>query len=770
MFASGSPASEPGHHRATETPQRNGDRPQLQTIANESFAMSFLPPGGEGDNARTLGPHQLILARGYQTIPIIPPGRPVSERSSIDKASLGKIPGVLRPDGTCQGVDWQHLKATTALASQWDAWGFSVGARLSNSLIAIDCDTLDPTLSELVLYTLQEVLGEQASKRLYRRFGRRPKWLVPLNFIGEIKYTRVEFDGYEGMRERVELLGAGRQCVVYGVHPLTGKLYGWETADGLPTPDGLPPPVADLPFANAEKVQRIFALLKERLPNCSKPMHEGSNRDAAPVNQDALRGKIEDVRRAVRALPNTSEFYPTRGDYLKVGYAIKAALPDDEDEAFDLWAEWGSRWSDAPAGKENTVERMQDDWRRMYGEMRVGAPWLFKEAEAHSGGAFREADTWFEPVEVSTSEAPRAEAAPARRWPISTAAEAAQDALRHSKAPLVKRVLDQGALSMLYGETNAGKTFVVLDLAAHVAMGREWLGRRVAQTGVMYVATEGGGGIRKRIRALADRYGETFTQSPFILWTGSVDLTKPGDDAQLVECAKHAPAPIGFIVIDTLHRALAGKDENSPEGMGALIKTVDRIREGTGAHVMLLHHPGKEANKGARGHSSLKAALDTELFLRKDEGSPKAGRLEVTKQRDLDGSFAVGFRLIDCTIGRDVDGDPVTSCTVHFDQPTMASAPVREKPAKGVETSILDILTDREARGLAGATVAEIAEALGLPGGPEKARKTVRTYTSKLKRRKLIEKREGEKWHTTAIQTQFCASDFLQPVPDNVFD
>jgi len=76
---------------------------------------------------------------------------------------------------------------------------------------------------------------------------------------------------------------------------------------------------------------------------------------------------------------------------------------------------------------------------------------------------------------------------------------------------------------------------------------------------------------------------------------------------------------------------------------------------------------GKDESRGARGHSSLKAALDTEILI----SAREAATIEqmrtacVTKQRDLPAGAKYAFKLKAVDLGRDTDGDPVTSCTVE---------------------------------------------------------------------------------------------------------
>ncbi|WP_185803976.1 AAA family ATPase [Pontivivens nitratireducens] len=87
---------------------------------------------------------------------------------------------------------------------------------------------------------------------------------------------------------------------------------------------------------------------------------------------------------------------------------------------------------------------------------------------------------------------------------------------------MVKGWLDRNCLSMLYGPSNAGKTFVALDIAMHIAAGQPWRGLRVNGGPVLYIAAEGGAGIRNRLAAIKrDRPELAAAPSPCCLlgWT-----------------------------------------------------------------------------------------------------------------------------------------------------------------------------------------------------------------------------------------------------------
>lgn len=283
-------------------------------------------------------------------------------------------------------------------------------------------------------------------------------------------------------------------------------------------------------------------------------------------------------------------------------------------------------------------------------------------------------------ADPSPFDAQLTERRPARLLPMINFEAAATAALTESARPLVKGLLDEGAFSVFYGPSNSGKTFVVLDLAYSISIGQDWGGMKTTKAPVLYIAAEGGGGIKKRIAALRQRPGATVPRD-FYLSAASIDLRRPdGDVAAIIEAARSI-GRVGLIVIDTLSRALAGGDET--KDMGALVVNIDRIRQATGAHVLLVHHSGKDLTKGARGSSELRGAIDTEINI-------EGGVIRVTKQRDLEFGGDISFEIRGVAIGTDADGDVVTSATVSL-QSSKRSTP---KAPTFKEMEVLGVVRD----------------------------------------------------------------------------
>jgi hypothetical protein len=249
---------------------------------------------------------------------------------------------------------------------------------------------------------------------------------------------------------------------------------------------------------------------------------------------------------------------------------------------------------------------------------------------------------------------------------------------------LVKGLLDSTALALVIGEAGCGKTFLVLDLALSIAAGRDWFDRRVRLGRAVYLAAEAGQSIRNRVAGWAR---ERWANGPYIDFAAvvsPVDLChlNMGHVDKLVEAIGEA----ALVVVDTVSRALAGGNENGPEDMGAFVTALDQLRARLGCTIIAVHHVGKDASRGGRGHSLLHCAVDTEIAVeRRDEYVSVA---TVTKQRDGPDGVEIAFRLRQVTLGTDQDGDAVTTCVCEPE----AFVPRKEKKLTGQAKQALDAL------------------------------------------------------------------------------
>lgn len=183
---------------------------------------------------------------------------------------------------------------------------------------------------------------------------------------------------------------------------------------------------------------------------------------------------------------------------------------------------------------------------------------------------------------------------------------------------LIDGLVPASGLSLLYGRSGAGKSFLVLDWALCVATGLPWLGHEVKQRPVVYVAAEGRAGLAARYRAWAEAHGWPDTSLIRFL-PEAVNLL----DSDVVERVRRTLASLPdrprLLVIDTMARTMVGGDENAAKDVGRFIAAVDELRA-DGA-VFVVHHTGKDGG-AERGSSALRASADLMAKLTRDGLNP----------------------------------------------------------------------------------------------------------------------------------------------------
>ena len=218
---------------------------------------------------------------------------------------------------------------------------------------------------------------------------------------------------------------------------------------------------------------------------------------------------------------------------------------------------------------------------------------------------------------------------------------------------LINGVIPQKSFVALYAPPASFKSFIALDIAECIATGRAFLGNEITRKGaVLYIAGEGHGGIGSRIKALKTHHN-TPENTPVYFLRRQVNLRSSKTDLQsLVDAIDDLKAinDINFelIIIDTLARAFGGGNENASEDMGAFITAAGAIQGRYECGLLVVHHAGKDATKGLRGHSSLLGAVDTELEIIRIEGAqPPKGILHISKQKDGEDGQRIGFRMVE---------------------------------------------------------------------------------------------------------------------------
>ena len=302
-------------------------------------------------------------------IPIIPPEGELNPFSKVKPEQRGKVPGRKRPDGTWTGMKaWIEHPTSRPDCDVWNGWydgPRSIGLRAA-SFPAVDIDVDEPALAEVIRNCAWDVLGTAPVRS---REGT-SKCLLLYRTEAPFRRLRLWFT-YEGTPHLIEVLGAGNQFLVAGEHK-AGMEYQWSekpTADALMRID-------------AEGASEFLVAVQEALEakGCTDFKVEGEARasvERAVVLQPSLEAPdVATVAALLKGMPNTEEHFPSRDDYLKVGYAVKASLPHDEAAALDLWLAWCEPYPTFDA------EVATADWSRLQPPFAIGYDWLREQARS----------------------------------------------------------------------------------------------------------------------------------------------------------------------------------------------------------------------------------------------------------------------------------------------------------------------------------------------------------------------------------------------------
>jgi hypothetical protein len=225
---------------------------------------------------------------------------------------------------------------------------------------------------------------------------------------------------------------------------------------------------------------------------------------------------------------------------------------------------------------------------------------------------------------------------------------------------LVKKLLPNSGLTVVWGPPKCGKSFWLMDLALHVALGWEYRGRRVQQATVVYVALEGQAGMPDRVEAFRAHHGITGAV-PFHLLLTRLNLIIEAPKLIADIKAQLGDVKPGLIVLDTLNRSLVGS-ESKDEDMSRYLGAADLVAEQLGGAVALVHHCGIDASR-PRGHTSLTGSVECQTSVKRNEAGHVETEVEYAK--DFEEGAKTTSHLETVAVGIDPDGDEMTSLIVR---------------------------------------------------------------------------------------------------------
>ena len=582
-----------------------------------------------------------ILGLTADLLPVVSnPKATISPNSTMK--GLGKTPSRYNNDGHAVGIaDWTQLRSTDSNIEAWAKqkdYGICLQTR---TVRAIDVDIPDPELSGRVFDFIADRLGIQLPMRMR---GNSSKFLLAFELPGE--FTKRAFKCEHGI---VEFLATGQQFIASGTHT-SGVRYEW--AGGLPL---------HFPVIPAPQFEALWQAMGEAFAV------EAPTEASAPIKAKALAD-------AIHSDPVAQHLYDN-----------DMVLSVAKDGRLDIVCPFADEHSSESA-----------DSSTSYYPAHTGG---FKEGHfhclhAHCQGRsdqeyLAELGVLVDDFEDLTLEAGNSPDAPSEdkplRFPIYTLDQFGERPRVHW---LIKGVLPKAELVVLYGESTAGKSFVALDMGLALARGIDWRGRRTKQSKVVYIVAEGAGGFNYRIDAYCQHHGIARADLPIYVIASAPNLMQK-DEAVDIAKAVLSVGGADVVFVDTFAQTMPGANENSGEDVGLALKHCKGIHKATHGAVVLVHHAGKDATKGARGWSGLRAAADAEIEVTRD-GDNRAVR--VRKQKDGEDGLEFGFKLTQVLLGLDEDGDAITSCVVE--EAELSAKTGKGKPLGKVEKIVVEVVNE----------------------------------------------------------------------------
>ena len=562
-----------------------------------------------------------LVANGWRPIP----GYADTKRPSVTKWN------------DLNNAQWPPDKFEETLAGQGQLEGEIVCLAVQREIVAIDLDILDEQQAQAAYDFALRFLGQTPLVRI----GLAPKKVLIYRNDGTIKSRKLH---------PIEIFAGSGQVVGFGYHAKAGRDYQWPHKSPLE----LTIYNQDIPIISQNDLDQFLNACWDVIPrkyvdrtDWEAPAFIGKDHQAD--RQQALDLVSQEANKLNTAPEGTRNSSLFNAAYI-AGQAIASGLVErTEAEAIIAQAAIGS-------GLE--ASEIAATTRSGIGK--------------GGNNPFFVPGAWFEqPSDTDQIVSDVMQA-------MSSDAYFSDDDLKPFTFPpsLIKGLLPRNGIAFIGGQSGAGKTFVAIDMAAALATGQSFFGKRVKEkVGVVFIAGEGAETIQPRLTIA--RMARNIEGTLPISWTAIIpDFTKPDEVKAFINRLKQKSVwmqerygvRMGAVVIDTLAAVFALQDENDNSEAAKVIRAMKVIGDELDVLMVPIHHYGKGAETGLRGASAWRAGCDAVLSITAERnqltGVVSGHSLWLAKSRVGEEGPAGAFSLRTMLLGVDEDGDELTSCYV----------------------------------------------------------------------------------------------------------
>lgn len=611
---------------------------------------------------------EMLVRNGYRPLP----GYQDTKRPSINKW-----------DQYCNR-QWQPQELADMIAGRGQQEGKLVCLAIQKELVAIDLDIDDKDLSDFVDHIAVKHFG----KTPLIRVGRQPRMVLIYRNAGDIRSRKYH---------PIEIFAGSGQIVGFGYHLGAKRDYLWINRSPL----DLPSDDSSIPMISQQQLDAFLTECRTRIPFKAAPATEYM--ESFFVGDEYIKDREQALKQINQEADTLAQLTQgTRNDQLFhlsyiAGQAISAGLVRQE-EVESLILHAAEACGIFSIGDEDGIKECRATMRSGF--------------NSGKNAPFFVVSNWFEKTETPEIERP----------PQTINAITFDSSVPFTFPPsLIKGLLPRNGVAFIGGQSGAGKTFLVCDLAVALTTQQAFFGHKVKEkVGVLILAGEGADTLQPRITIA--RMGRNVETPLPIGWISNVpNLADPSAAALVMPLLKQANqhykdcygVRLGLIVLDTLAATFMLQDENDNSEAAKIIKVLSNMSQALDCLVMPVHHYGKGAETGLRGASAWRAGSDAVLSVTADRnhltGIVSEHKLWLAKSRVGEEGPVGDFALRTMLLGHDEDGDELTSCYVV---PEVAHKPsvAERREAEAVALELLSAgewRADARSEHWAGVAVAE---------------------------------------------------------------